>query len=101
MPYHVTIQNTPYCFQVKAGETVLQAALRQDIPVPWGCGGGVCGVCLGQIVVGKMIYPDGEPLALFEADAAGGKGLFCIGIPASDLVLRVPEMESFSLKAYF
>ncbi len=92
MPYTVTIQKTPWHFAVNEGETVLQAALRQDIPVPWGCGGGVCGVCMGQIVSGEMRYPDGEPLALFEEDAEAGKGLFCVGHPASDLVLDVPEM---------
>lgn len=92
MRYTVTIQNTPYSFQVEKGETVLQAALRLDIPVPWGCGGGVCGVCMGQIVSGELVYPDGEPLALFEEDAASGKGLFCVGHPATDLVLDVPEM---------
>ena len=92
MSYTVTIQNTAWRFQVDAGETVLQAALRQDIPVPWGCGGGVCGVCMAQIVSGEMVYPDGDPLALFEEDAAAGKGLFCVGEPASDLVLEVPEI---------
>ncbi|MBU0655724.1 MAG: 2Fe-2S iron-sulfur cluster binding domain-containing protein [Gammaproteobacteria bacterium] len=92
MSYSVTILNTDWRFEVSEGETVLQAALRQEIPVPWGCGGGVCGVCMGQIVSGEMVYPDGEPLALFEEDADAGKGLFCVGLPASDLVLDVPEM---------
>ena len=52
MRYTVTLLNTPFRFQVNKGETVLQAALRQDIPMPWGCGGGVCGVCMGKIVSG-------------------------------------------------
>lgn len=92
MSHTVTIQNTPYRFRVEAGESVLQAALRQEIPVPWGCGGGVCGVCMGQVISGEMVYPDGEPLALFEEDATDGKGLFCVGHPTSDLVLDIPEM---------
>lgn len=92
MKYRVTILQTPFQFDVMAGETVLQAALRQDIPVPWGCGGGVCGVCMSKIVSGQIHYPDGEPLALFEEDAAAGMGLFCVGHPTSDLVLDVPEM---------
>jgi ferredoxin len=54
MNYRVTILQTPFRFDVTAGETVLQAALRQEIPVPWGCGGGVCGVCMGKIVSGDM-----------------------------------------------
>jgi ferredoxin len=93
MAYTVTIQNTPWHFQVNADETVLQAALRQEIPVPWGCGGGVCGVCMGHIVSGKMVYPDGEPIALFEEDAEAGKGLFCAGHPVSDMIIDLPEMD--------
>lgn len=92
MPYSVTILNTPWRFQVDDGETVLQAALRQEVPVPWGCGGGVCGVCMAQIVSGEVCYPDGEPLALFEEDAEAGKLLPCASEPRSDLVLDVPEM---------
>ncbi|QLQ30417.1 MAG: 2Fe-2S iron-sulfur cluster binding domain-containing protein [Candidatus Thiothrix singaporensis] len=92
MPYNVTILNTGCRFQVNDGETLLQAALRQEVPVPWGCGGGVCGVCMAQIVSGEVRYPDGEPLALFEEDAAAGRLLPCVSQPCSDLVLNVPEM---------
>lgn len=92
MAYTVTIQNTPYRFQVNEGESVLEAALRQDIPLPWGCGGGICGTCMGQIVEGELVYPDGDPIALFEEDAAEGKGLFCVGCPRSDLLLNIPEL---------
>lgn len=94
MPHTVTIRNTPYRFVVNDDETVLQAALRNDIPVPWGCGGGVCGVCLSQIVSGNVRYPDGQPLALFEEDAEAGKLLPCTCQPISDLVLDVPEMDT-------
>lgn len=92
MPYIVTIHNTPWRFQVEEGETVLQSALRQSVPVPWGCGGGVCGVCMVQILEGAVAYPDGEPLALFEEDAAAGKGLVCVAQPCADLLLDVPEL---------
>ena len=92
MAYNVKIKNTPYHFTVDAGESLLQAALRQDIPVPWGCGGGVCGVCMSQLVSGTLSYPDGDPLALFEEDAADGKCLLRVGYPQSDVVLEVPEM---------
>lgn len=92
MSYQVSIRHTDYQFTVEDGETVLKAALRQDIPLPWGCGGGVCGVCISTLVSGEVVYPDGEPLALFEEDAKAGKVLFCVGQARSDLVLDVPEM---------
>ena len=94
MTYQVTILHTPYRFTVKPGETVLHAALRQHVNLPWGCGAGICGVCMGQVVSGQCHYPDGEPLALFEEDAAEGKALFCVAVPLSDLVLDIPEMRT-------
>ena len=92
MVFHVRISNTGQQFQARAGETVLQAALRQGVQLPWGCGGGVCGSCLGQVLEGRMVYPDGLPLALFESDQAQGMGLFCVGCPVTDLVIHVPEL---------
>ncbi|MBK8452174.1 MAG: 2Fe-2S iron-sulfur cluster-binding protein [Thiofilum sp.] len=92
MTYKITILDTDYTFEALPNETLLQAALRQKIPVPWGCGGGICGICLSKIVSGTMVY-DGEPLALFEEDVEAGKGLICVGYARSDLVLDVPEMD--------
>lgn len=93
MSYTVRIENTPYQFTVEQGESVLQAALRENIDMPWGCGGGICGVCMGQVVAGQITYPAGPPLALFEEDAEQGKGLFCVGHAQSHLVLNIPEMN--------
>lgn len=36
----------PQTLSVKAGETILQAALRQRIAIPCGCGEGICGTCI-------------------------------------------------------
>lgn len=93
MSHIVRIENTPYQFTVEPGESVLQAALRENIDMPWGCGDGMCGVCMGSVVSGEITYPKGPPLALFEEDAEQGKGLFCVGYPLSDLVLNIPEMN--------
>jgi len=93
MAYRVRIANTDYQFIVEAGERVLSAARRQHIPLPWGCDSGVCGTCMGTVMEGLMTYPAGEPLALFEDDAAAGKGLFCCGVAQSDLLLYIPELS--------
>ena len=90
--YTVRIKNTAHQFTVGSDETILGAALRQGVELPWGCGSGVCGVCMGDILQGKLEYP-APPLALFEEDEAKGKGLFCVGFPRSDLLLSIPEMS--------
>ena len=91
--FTVRIKNTSLQFTASAEETVLQAALRQDVYLPWGCGGGICGMCMGQVLEGRMVYPDGPPLALFEEDEEQGKGLVCTGYARSDLLLELPELE--------
>lgn len=92
--YTVRIHKTAYQFQVAERETLLQAALRQDIPLPWGCNMGICGVCMGTVLEGQLEYLIGSnsPLALFEEDAAEGKALFCCAYACSDLVIAVPEL---------
>lgn len=91
--YTVRIKHTEHQFTVGANETLLQAALRQHIELPWGCGSGICGVCMADILEGELEYPS-PPLALFEEDEAMGKGLICVGLPCSDLLLYIPEMGS-------
>lgn len=93
MSYTVRILNTPYQFNAEAEESILEAAIRQHIPLPWGCGAGLCGMCLGQIIQGEIVYTKGMPLALFEEDEQAGMGLFCCGYARSDLVISHPEMD--------
>jgi CDP-4-dehydro-6-deoxyglucose reductase len=84
----VNISTTGECFQVEAGETILQAAQRQGITLPYGCDSGICGVCICNIIEGSIAYPDGDPMALFEEDVHAGKGLCCVGHPCGDLVIE-------------
>ena len=88
----VRIQHTALTFLVEADESILAAALRQNVYLPWGCGTGICGTCMGQVVSGTVRYPDGLPLALFESDAELGKVLLCTAHAITDLVLSLPEL---------
>jgi ferredoxin len=88
MTYTVTIQSTGVRFIVESGETVLQAGLRQGVTLPYGCHGGMCGVCISRIIQGRLIYPNGLPLALADDETMKNNGLSCVGIPASDLVIE-------------
>jgi CDP-4-dehydro-6-deoxyglucose reductase len=84
----VTISTTGERFQVEPGETILEAAQRQGISLPYGCDSGICGVCISRVIAGSITYPDGDPLALFEEDIRAGKGLCCVGHPLGDLVIE-------------
>lgn len=78
-------------FEVAPGQTVLDAAIRQRVGLPYGCRNGSCGSCTAQLLSGKLDYPEGTPSALRSqpSDAC----LPCKAVPRSDLVLRVAEIE--------
>ena len=89
MSYKVTVKNSGECFTVDTGENILLAARRQGITLPYGCDNGVCGACVYKIIAGSVDYPDGQPFALLDEDIEAGKGLCCVGHPASDLEIEL------------
>ena len=89
MPYNVTILNSAECFCVETGESILNAAKRQSLTLPYGCDNGVCGACIYKIIEGSVEYPDGQPFALFDEDLEAGKGLCCVGQPGSDMLIEL------------
>ena len=72
-------------FTVQAGESVLDAALRQGVTLPYGCRNGTCGSCKGKVVAGRVEYGDTPPVALTEEERARGLALFCQARPVDDL----------------
>ena len=43
-------------FTVNEGESVLNAALRQGVMLPYSCKNGTCGSCKGQLESGEVIH---------------------------------------------
>lgn len=94
MSHQVTIQASGHHFEVEDNEFILDAALRQGIPFPYGCRSGSCGTCLGNVVSGEIEYPDGLPLTIMEHEHEQGRAVFCVSIAKSDLILEVTEVSS-------
>jgi CDP-4-dehydro-6-deoxyglucose reductase len=90
--YIVTVQPDGRRFGVESGETVLHAALRQDVALAWGCRFGGCGACLVKLRSGHIRYEENElPLVLTEGDAQADEIAICLAIPTSDIVIEIPE----------
>jgi CDP-4-dehydro-6-deoxyglucose reductase len=87
-------------FGVETGESVLDAALRQGVMLPYGCRNGTCGSCKGKVIEGEVHYPDGRPPALSAAEQAEGLALFCRGLPRGDVTIEVREasVRDFQVK---
>ncbi len=91
MAFSVTISSSGHQFEAEENETILDAAIRQNIGLPYGCRNGRCGSCIADLVSGDVLY-HGTPPAL--EDMGDDKCLPCQGIAASDLILAVREAES-------
>jgi CDP-4-dehydro-6-deoxyglucose reductase len=90
MSFTVTISATGHAFEVEENETILDAAIRQHIGLPYGCRNGRCGSCAADLLAGEVRY-HGSPPAL--DDVGAGKCLPCQGFAASDLTVAVREAE--------
>lgn len=90
--YRVTLTATGNTFQVAADETIIEAALRQGIGLPYGCRNGACGSCKGHVVAGEIDYGVYQERNLTPTEKAAGKALFCVAKPRSDLTLDVKEI---------
>ncbi|HVL34686.1 MAG TPA: CDP-6-deoxy-delta-3,4-glucoseen reductase [Burkholderiales bacterium] len=86
--HKVTVQPSGLAFDVAEGESVLAAALRQHVVLPYGCRNGACGSCKGTVLAGELDYGVYQKKALPEHDKAQGKALFCQARPLTDLVIE-------------
>lgn len=90
MAFQVTIQSSGHQFTVQPGETILNAALREGIGLPYGCRNGACGSCVAGLISGNILYPGGRPDAYKAADEV----VLCQAQADSDLVIRVREVAA-------
>lgn len=92
MSYQITVAATGHeaalTFGCEAGETLLDAALRQGLTIPYGCRNGACGACRGKVVSGEFDHGKVSPGGLSDADKAEGITLFCCATPLSDLTIE-------------
>lgn len=91
MSFNVTIKSSGHRFEVEENETILDAAIRQHVALPYGCRNGRCGSCTAGLVAGDVSYHGPAPALEVMGE---GKCLPCQGFAASDLVLDVREAES-------
>src|SRR5690348_18407172 len=76
------------------GETVLDAARRAGLALPYSCLSGVCGSCKATLVSGDCHYPRNPPRALNAAEVAHRQVLLCQAVPRSDLTVAAREVAS-------
>ncbi len=93
MPFTIRVEPSGHRFEATPDESLLDAAQRQGLVLPYGCRNGACGTCKGRLVEGRVSYP-GEPPSALEGDAAeAGYALLCQARATQDLVIEVGEIQ--------
>jgi CDP-4-dehydro-6-deoxyglucose reductase, E3 len=92
MTFQVTVQPSGHQFTCEDGETVLAAAIRSNVGLPYGCKNGACGSCKGKVLSGSVTHGVHQEKALNAADEENGGALFCCARPHSDLVIEAREV---------
>lgn len=92
--YQVKNINSGATFTVNEGESVLTAAIRQGVMLPYSCKNGTCGSCKGRLESGEVHYPFHPPLALSREEIGEGFALLCQAEPTGDLVIKAREIEA-------
>lgn len=92
MSFQITVQPSGRQFAAEADETILEAALRHGVTLPYGCRDGACGACRGKVLEGQIDFGKASPPALTPADRDAGMALFCCAKAESDLVLECKQV---------
>jgi CDP-4-dehydro-6-deoxyglucose reductase len=94
MTHTVTLHGTGKRFEVDAGETVLAAARRAGLALPYSCLTGSCGSCKATLLAGTCHYPLAPPKALDADETARHQVLLCQAVPLADLTIVAREVPS-------
>src|SRR5690242_9835657 len=94
MSHIVTLAVSGKRFEVREGETVLEAAQRAGLALSYSCLAGVCGSCKATLISGECAYPRNPPAALSAAERARDAVLLCQAVPKTDLTIAARDVAS-------
>jgi CDP-4-dehydro-6-deoxyglucose reductase len=84
-PFAISVHPDERIVTARRGETILEAGLRDGLPMPFDCRNGGCGLCKGELLEGGVRMRPYQETALTEAERAAGKTLFCCAEPVADI----------------
>jgi CDP-4-dehydro-6-deoxyglucose reductase, E3 len=90
--FHLTFRGAPPgapTLALRGGETLLEAGLRQGVPLPYECRNGGCGMCRCTVLHGTVEHGAYQRSALSDAQRVQGQTLMCCASALSDLEIEV------------
>jgi ring-1,2-phenylacetyl-CoA epoxidase subunit PaaE len=79
-----TVDGKPYQFETQEGKTILKSGLEQNIPLPYSCQSGLCGMCKMKCTEGKVTMFKNH--ALTKQDVKAGYIITCQSFPQTEKV---------------
>ena len=73
-----------YEFETEEGKTILQSALNQNIPLPFSCKNGLCGMCKMKCIEGNVKILNNQVLS--ESDINDGFILTCQSLAQTEKI---------------
>jgi len=86
--FHVLAHPDNRIAPVKEDETILDACLREGLPMPFDCRNGGCGVCKCTVLHGEVELGAYQESALPDAERAAGRVLACVAKPLTDVEIE-------------
>jgi CDP-4-dehydro-6-deoxyglucose reductase len=93
MSFQVTVQPSGRQFSCEPDETILTAAIRAGVGLPYGCKNGACSSCKGKLLDGSLTHGAHQDKALSATDEKSGFSLFCVAKPHSDVTIEAREVD--------
>ncbi len=84
----ITVAGSDASFECTAGDTILRAALREGIGMPYSCNVGSCGNCRFELVEGAVDHARADAPAWSERDLKRNRWLGCQAIPQGDCTVK-------------
>lgn len=92
MSFQITVQPSGRQFTCDEGETILTAAIRAGVGLPYGCKNGACSSCKGKLLEGEISHGAHQEKALPVKEEQLGFALFCCATPHSDVTIEAREV---------
>ena len=73
-----------YQFETQDGKTILQSGIEQNVPLPFSCQNGLCGICKMKCIQGRVIMKSNQVLT--EQDLKDGYILTCQSLPQTPTI---------------
>ncbi len=92
-----TITQSPdgHVFECQRGETILRAALRAGIGMPYSCNTGSCGNCRFQLLDGTVTHLREDAPAWSERELKRGRWLGCQAVPDGPCSVKFRTMDQY------